>query len=121
MPCILIIDDDPQILQMMQKVLLRVGYDVLSASDGRQGMNLCNTNHVDLVITDIVMPEMEGLEVIMGIKRILPNVKIMAVSGGARIQADDYLDLASALGAHRTLAKPFMREELLQAVRELLE
>ena len=75
----------------------------------------------DLVITDIIMPEMEGLEVIIGLRKEFPDLKIIGMSGGARLQPGDYLNLACALGANRTtLTKPFEREELLEAVRELV-
>jgi CheY-like chemotaxis protein len=120
MSCILVIDDDENVLTLMRRMLEPEGYDVLDAPDGRNGLRLCSCRHVDLVITDIIMPEMEGLEVIMGLRREMPDVKIIAVSGGGRIQPGDYLELASALGADLTLTKPFTLNELRDAVRELM-
>lgn len=121
MPNILVIDDEPQVLNMLQKMLELEGYTVLTAVDGKQGLRICETSAVDLVVTDVVMPEVEGLEVIMTLKRSSPNVKIIAISGGARIQPHDYLDMAGMLGAHRTFTKPFKRQEMLDAIKELLE
>jgi len=120
MPLILVIDDDEQMRRMIRTMLERAGYDVLEAADGRIGMKLFRQAPTDLVITDIVMPEMEGLETIMALKRESPPVKIIAISGGARMQPGDYLIVAKELGAHRTLTKPFRRHALLEAVKELL-
>jgi CheY-like chemotaxis protein len=120
MSCVLVIDDDENVLALMRTMLEREGYDVLDTPDGGKGMKLCRCRHVDLVITDIIMPDMEGLEVIMGLRREMPDVKIIAVSGGGHIQPGDYLKLASVLGANTTLTKPFTRSELVNAVRELV-
>ncbi len=121
MPTILVIDDEPQMLKMLERVLSMEGYTVLTAPDGKQGLNICRTNPIDLVITDVIMPEVEGLEVVMTLKRMLPAVKIIAISGGGRNQPTDYLFIAGRLGAHRTFVKPLDRKELLSAVKELLE
>jgi CheY-like chemotaxis protein len=120
MPRVLVIDDEENVLSLIRKMLERAGYEVLEAPDGRKGIGICQSRHVDLVITDIIMPEMEGLEVIIGLRKKLPDLKIICMSGGARLQPGDYLNLACALGANRTLTKPFEREELLEAVRELV-
>ena len=120
MPRVLVIDDDEQIVILLRSMLKRAGYEVLEARDGGRGMKLCRSERVDLVITDIIMPEMEGLELIMGLKREFPDMKIIAVSGGARNKPADYLNMASKLGAHRILTKPFERRELLTAVKELV-
>ncbi len=118
---ILVIDDEPQMLKMIERILSLEGYTVLTAQDGKQGLNLCKTNTIDLVITDVIMPEVEGLEVVITLKRILPNVKIIAISGGGRNQPNDYLYVADMLGAHRTFVKPIDRKVLLNSVKELLE
>lgn len=118
---VLIIDDDEQILSLVRRILEREGHEVLDACDGNQGTKLCRQTRIDLVITDIIMPEKEGLETIIELKRALPGIKIIAISGGARIEPGDYLNMAAKLGAQRTLTKPFNREDLLQAVRDLLE
>ena len=117
---ILIIDDDAQILKMLRQILEREKYHVTEASNGKEGVRLYRENPADLVITDIIMPEKEGIEIIIELKRDYPNVKIIAISGGGRINPDDYLDIAKKLGANRIFAKPVEREKLLNAVRELL-
>lgn len=120
MPSILIIDDDAQILKMLRQILERESYDVTEAFNGKQGLRLYRENPTDLVITDIIMPEKEGIEIIIELKRDYPDVKIIAISGGGRINPEDYLDIAKKLGAHRIFTKPVERKKLLNAVRELL-
>jgi YesN/AraC family two-component response regulator len=120
MASILIIDDDAQILKMLRQILERESYDVTEASNGKEGLRLYRENPADLVITDIIMPEKEGIEIIIELKRDYPDVKIIAISGGGRINPEDYLNIAKKLGAHRIFAKPVERKELLNAVRELL-
>jgi DNA-binding NtrC family response regulator len=117
---ILIIDDDVQILNMLRQTLEREGYDVLKASNGKQGIRLYREEPVDLIITDIIMPEKEGIETILELKRDYPDVKIIAISGGGRIGPEEYLDMAEKLGAQRTFIKPVERKQLLNAVRNLL-
>ena len=117
---ILIIDDDPQILDMLGQVLEREGYDIVKASNGREGIKLYRENPVDLIITDIIMPEKEGIETIFELRKDFPDLKIIAISGGGRIEPEEYLFVAQKLGVQRTFAKPIARAELLKAVRELL-
>ena len=117
---ILIIDDDLQILDMLSQTLEREGYEVITASDGKEGLRLYRENPVDLIITDIIMPGKEGIETIMDLRREFPHVKIIAISGGGQIDAEQYLSMAQKLGAQRTFIKPFARTELLKAIMELL-
>jgi YesN/AraC family two-component response regulator len=118
---ILIIDDDPQILNMLSQILKRAGYGVVEALDGKQGLKLYRENPTDLIITDIIMPEKEGLETIMELQRDFPDVKIIAISGGGHNLAENYLYMARVLGVQRTFAKPIARDELLKSVSELLK
>ncbi len=118
---VLVIDDDDQILTSLREVLEREGYEVLDAPDGKVGLQLFREEGADLVITDIIMPEKQGLETIKGLREDNPDVKIVAISGGGAIEPRVYLHYAEEAGAMRTLPKPFEREELLEAVRELLE
>ncbi len=120
MPRILVIDDDEQFLRLMQAMLQRGNFDVVVAHSGKQGVRICENTHFDLVITDLIMPDMEGLEVIMELKQKAPNVKILAVSGGGRNDPVGYLNLAMALGAHGALTKPFGLETLLKTVGQLV-
>ena len=117
---ILVIDDDEQFLLLMQAMLNRGKFDVVVAHNGKQGIKICETTHVDLVITDLIMPEMEGLEVIMELKQKAPKAKILAISGGGRNDPGGYLNLATTLGANGALSKPFGLETLLNAVNELI-
>jgi len=117
---ILIIDDDPQILDMLGQILEREGHQVVTALNGKEGLKLYRENPTDLIITDLIMPEKEGIETIMELRRDFPDVKIIAISGGGHNDADQYLAMAQKLGVQRTFAKPVARAELLKAVRELL-
>lgn len=118
---ILVIDDEPDILLMLKKMLERAGYLVDMAINGNEGLELFNKFPVDLIITDIVMPEKEGLETIREIKRQKPDIKIIAISGGGRIDSTEYLSSARLFGASRIFQKPFKQKEMISAVKELLE
>jgi len=117
---ILIIDDDHHILLMIKKMLERAGYEVDLASNGNEGLELFKRIQADLVITDIIMPEKEGLETIREMKRLSPNLKIIAMSGGGKISADNYLETAKIFGASRVLEKPFSQKTMVMAVIDLL-
>jgi CheY-like chemotaxis protein len=118
---ILIIDDNPDILQLYSRVLRQAGYDVVEASDGQKGTMLYRKNPTDLVITDIVMPEKEGIETIRELRRDFPDAKIIAISGGGTaMSSSTCLLLAERLGARRTLMKPVKIAELLQIVAEVV-
>lgn len=117
---ILIIDDDVHILRMLRQTLERKGYEVIEASNGKEGIRLYREEPADLIITDLIMPEKEGIETIKELRRDFPQLKIIAISGGGRIGPEVYLSMAKKLGAMRTFIKPIAREELLEAVRELL-
>jgi CheY-like chemotaxis protein len=119
---ILLVDDDEQFRSMLNEALTDDGYEVVAASNGQQALRLYAAQPTDLVITDLVMPEKEGLEMITEIKRLYPEVKIIAISGGGRSGAKhNYLQLAKAFGAQRTLAKPFLHHEMLEAITHVLE
>jgi len=118
---ILVIDDDVLVLDMLYESLTREGYDVLRASNGDEGMRLYREEPVDLIITDIFMPEKEGIETIIELRQDFPNVKIIAISGGGRIGTKDYLQMAKIFGVQRTFTKPVAREQLLDAIKELIK
>jgi YesN/AraC family two-component response regulator len=88
---------------------------------GKASMRLFREEAADLVITDIIMPDQEGIETIMELRRDFPEVKIIAISGGGRVRPDEYLHMAKTMGAHLTLLKPFEQQELLSAVQKLLK
>ncbi len=118
---ILIIDDEPHILLMLKKMLERTGYEIDLASNGKEGLDLFTRKPSDLVITDIIMPEKEGLETIREMKRMLPELKIIAMSGGGKISAENYLETAKIFGASRIIEKPFTLQHMVDTVNELLE
>ncbi len=117
---IIIIDDEPYILLMLKKMLERAGHEVDLASNGKQGMEIFEKENADLVITDIIMPDKEGLEIILEMKKQRPDLKIIAISGGGRISPESYLECATHFGASRVFQKPFKQKELVSAVNELI-
>ena len=120
MPHILVIDDERPVRVMLRQMLEKEGYEVEEAPDGAAGMKLLHDHLHDLIITDLFMPEKEGIETMIEVRRHFPQVKIIAISGGGRAGALDLLPMAESFGALRTLAKPFERKELLEAVRAVL-
>ena len=118
---ILIIDDDIQFRRMLKMMFERAGYDVLEASNGREGIQVYGEAPVDLIITDILMPEKDGIDTMMELVIKYVDVKFIAISGGCRSYGPDIdLRLAKNLGAVRTLSKPIDRELLLAEVNEIL-
>ncbi len=118
---ILLIDDDAQARDMLRQMLERAGYDVVEAHNGRVGLQHYQASAIDLIITDILMPEQDGLETIQELRRLAPEAKIIAISGGGQTGLLDLLPVAEKLGAQCTLRKPLRRQELLEAVRQLLQ
>jgi len=118
---ILVVDDDRQIRAMLRQALESAGFEVVEASDGQEGVRSFQTASADLVITDILMPEKEGLALIQELRRLDPAVQIIAISGGSRHLPLDLLDIASRLGARRVFWKPFDLVQLVASVREALE
>ncbi|BCO07756.1 transcriptional regulator [Desulfolithobacter dissulfuricans] len=118
---ILVVDDEEQIRSMLTQMLEQEGYEVHTAENGEQGMDLVCRHAFDLVITDMIMPVKDGLKFIMELVRDYPDLKILAISGGGAIKAERYLTMAGYLGDIATLEKPFKRETLLDMVREQLD
>jgi len=117
---VLIIEDDVQVADMLSRALEPVGYDVKTALDGAEGLKFNRQNPADLIITDILLPGTGGIETIAELRRDYPEVKIIAISGGGRVSAEEHLKVASQMGANLTLAKPFTYTDLMNAVRTLL-
>jgi DNA-binding NtrC family response regulator len=117
---ILIIDDESQIRSMLRLMLERAGYEIAEAPDGIEGIRQYRENPADLIITDLIMPNKDGIGMIIDLKKEFPKVKIIAMSGGGVNRPEGYLDGAKKLGATRTLTKPIDREEMLKAVKESL-
>lgn len=118
---ILIVDDDKQIRVMLKRLFEQEGYETAVAVNGMEAINIHLEIPADLVVTDIIMPEQEGLETIRKLRKKTPGVKIIAISGGGAGDADSYLRLAGKMGANMTLAKPLEKKILLESVRSLLE
>jgi len=117
---ILVLDDEPSILLMIKKMLEKAGHEVAMASNGREGMELFEKNKPDLLITDIIMPDKEGLETIFELRRKYPELKIIAISGGGTVGPEGYLPSAKIFGANIVMQKPLVLKEFLQAVSLLL-
>lgn len=113
---VLVIDDDPLVRATLRAILDAAGFEVVLASDGLDGLAEFKRRRADLVITDIVMPDMEGIETIRQLRAHEPPVPILAISGGGRGVPLDYLRMAQQLGATASLSKPFEADEFLAAV-----
>jgi DNA-binding NtrC family response regulator len=119
MATILIIDDDDLIRVLLRSALEEAGYEVTEAANGRQGLELYRHRPMDLVITDIIMPEMNGLDMLLELTREFLHAKVIAISGAG--EEKNALDVAKLLGARQTFQKPFSLPHLLGAVRYELE
>ena len=117
---ILLVEDDEPFADMLQKTLVQAGYAIVRACNGKEALRLYDAQRPDLVLTDLIMPGMEGLELIIELRRRHPGVKIIVMSGGGRNSPDAYLPTAQLLGAARTLPKPFANPELLAAIQAVL-
>lgn len=117
---ILVIDDDGPVRMIIRRMLEAEGHEVIEAVDGESGVNTFRQSPTDLIITDIVMPKKEGLETIRELKQEFPELKIIAISGGGKVQGRHYLELAKRLGAAYTFEKPFTWKQLTDTVNELL-
>lgn len=117
---IFVFDDEISILLMVRKMLERSGHKVETALNGKEGISLFDNGKPDLLITDIIMPEKEGLETIFTLKKKYPDLKIIAISGGGRIGPDEYLPVAKILGASAVFQKPLIPKEFMQTVNDLL-
>jgi CheY-like chemotaxis protein len=117
---ILVIDDEEGVRRVIGKILVRAGHDVLEAPDGKVALSLVKKEAADLVICDLFMPEMDGVEVLRQLRRDYPNLRVVAISGGAYQGRVQLLDVAKALGAVAVLGKPFQPHQLLELVNDLL-
>lgn len=118
---ILIIDDDPYIRTVFKRYLEGNGYEVEVAPDGNEGLKSVKRVVPDLVVTDVMMPEKDGLEVVLELRKICPEVPVIAISGGMRIAPMDFLPMVKKFGAKRVLYKPIDLEELSEAIEQELK
>ncbi|MEX0693776.1 MAG: response regulator [Rhodospirillales bacterium] len=121
MSCVLLIDDDDLILETLTLALTEGGYQVVAAMDGNEALEKFKQNDIDIVVTDIIMPNKEGIETIIQFRQISPHLPIIAMSGGGRSSKLDFLSVARKLGASETLKKPFSPDELIEAIRRNLK
>jgi CheY-like chemotaxis protein len=118
MPSVLVVDDEQAVRQLIKDALGLAGYQVKEAKDGKEGLLRYRESPADLVIMDILMPDQDGLESILTLRREFPTAKIVAITGGSdMIGILNFLDVAKMLGARRTLQKPFDMAHLLEVVQ----
>jgi DNA-binding response OmpR family regulator len=120
MPGILIVEDDKELREMLKVSLIRHKYTVIEAADGKDAISHFKPSIVDLVVTDLIMPEEDGLKVIMKLRELKPKLKIIAISGGGKAGPGSYLKLAKALGADAVFSKPFSINDLIIKIESLL-
>jgi DNA-binding NtrC family response regulator len=117
---ILLVDDEEAIRKMVRAILGTELYEIDDAADGIDAQMLLGKKKYDLIITDVIMPDCDGIELVMAMRRKLPDIKVIVMSGGGRVRAGHYLELAEKLGAARVFEKPFNTTALREAVQELL-
>jgi len=113
---ILLIDDDPMVRHTIRHILIAEGHDVTIAQEGKTALELFRSSFFDLVVTDIIMPEKDGIEIIKEMRGMRGTVRILAISGGGRIGNTDFLKIAEKLGADAVIAKPFDPDDLIQRI-----
>ena len=121
MESILVIDDDVQIRHLLEDVLRGEGFDVRGAESMEKGLPNYPKSSVPFIVTDVLMPDREGLEAIRELRKYNPDVKILAISGGLNQGGVDVLDIAKRFGANRVLRKPFEMKDFLSVVRDILQ
>jgi two-component system response regulator (stage 0 sporulation protein F) len=118
---IIVVDDVPEIRDVMVNFLTPLGHHVVAAANGHQAAKLIRTQPCDLLITDVLMPDGDGLELIGELKRVDGTVRILAISGGGNTLQPDYcIGMAKAMGAHATLMKPFDRNQFFAGIEHAL-
>ncbi len=121
MATILLIEDDSDLRKFLTRLLERENHYIIEAENGIEAETILTSLKPDLVITDLIMPEQDGIGTINMLREKHPEMKIIAISGGGSILGADYLQIASKLGAHYVFSKPFDNKQLLTKVKELLE
>lgn len=118
---VLVIEDDTGVREALARGLTRAGHEILPAADGRRGLAEFERAPFDVVVTDINMPEMDGIEVITALRRLGSSVPVIAISGGGLLPKELLLSTASTLGAVEVIPKPFEMSALLEAVDRALD
>jgi CheY-like chemotaxis protein len=119
-PCsILLIDDEPALRDILSRVLKEAGHLVTGAANGKEASKVLGGAAFDVVLTDVIMPEKDGMQMISEVRKNFPEVRIVAMSGGGHVPRDQYLKIAKGLGAHAVLEKPFSNQQLLATIESL--
>ena len=116
---ILVIDDDKPTRELVTRILGRAGHDVSQAGNGKEGLDRLTSAQPTIVITDVFMPDKDGVETIIALRKVHPGIKIIAMSGGGRVGNLDFLQLAEQVGADKVLQKPIRMSDLLEGVKSL--
>ena len=117
---ILLVEDDDAIRRSLEIVLAKSGFMAVEAANGREALAAYQLGQIDAVVLDLIMPDMEGLETLRALRRISPDVRVLAISGGSRISSADYMDMALKFGAQEALAKPFTSETFIGTLNRVL-
>jgi len=120
MAYILILDDDIITQDVLGQICEDREHHVYKAFNGNEGISICKNRPVDLIITDILISEKDGIEIIIEIKKYYPKIKMIAISGGGQIEPEVYLKVAKTFGVSHVFTKPLKREELLASIQELI-
>jgi len=121
MPGVLIVEDDKELREMLKMMLKRKNFTVLEAENGKAAITHFKPTLTDVVVTDLIMPEEDGLKVVIKLRELKPSIKIIAISGGGKVGPGSYLNLAKALGADAVYSKPFSLNDLVEKIEQLLE
>lgn len=121
MPGVLIVEDDKELREMLKMSLQRRGFAVQEADNGKEAIAHFKPLLTDLVVTDLIMPEEDGLKVVIKLRELKPTIKIIAISGGGKVGPGSYLNLAKALGADAIYSKPFSIKDLIVKIEQLLD
>lgn len=117
---VLLIEDNDEFRTVLERILAREGFDVHAVEDGTKAVAALRQGGFALILTDLIVPGQEGIEIILTARGLLPDAKIIAMSGGAMHGGNDYLPLANKLGASAVLRKPFGRDELLESINRVM-
>jgi len=120
MACVLVVEDEHNLRDIICSILKEAGHEAIAACDGSEIADLLEDRNLDLVLTDILMPEKEGIQTIIELRRQNPSLRIIGMSGGGMEGPDHYLDMAKEFGANQTLRKPFNKEKLLKTIHAVL-
>ena len=121
MPGVLLVEDDRELREMLKLSLSRRNYTVIEAENGKDAIAHFKPSITDIVITDLIMPEEDGMKVVIKLRELKPSLKIIAISGGGKVGPGSYLNLAKALGADAIYSKPFSINDLIAKIEQLLE